>query len=292
MPANLPGGPDPRSLTEELARYQVQEIHASLKKLERRESWQWWFALFIMMGLLGVIFILMLPGTGPGGDREFRFEQEQAFRGLFGLVLLFTAYTLYQRYTIRGLRQQMVQQSEALTSLHLVAEELRKLAVLDPLTGLYNRRLADQRLVEEMARAERHGHVLTVMVFDLNNFKQVNDRFGHQAGDAVLQHFAAQLDSIIRVSDMAARTGGDEFLVILPEYQGDEIQNLLGRLKSLEVSLQNEKIPINFTVGSAGYRQGETPQELVERADQVLYANKNAVKVEKAAGDETPAETD
>src|SRR5437660_11446605 len=87
----------------------------------------------------------------------------------------------------------------------------------DSLTGLYNRRFAEQRLAAEVARSERRGHPLTVLTLDLNNFKEINDTYGHPAGDQVLQEFATRLNKVIRGSDLAVRLGGDEVWVVVPE---------------------------------------------------------------------------
>src|SRR5207237_4051929 len=100
---------------------------------------------------------------------------------------------------------------------------VRNLAMIDPLTGLYNRRYAEQRLSAEVARSARRGHPLTILSLDLNNFKEINDTYGHPAGDLVLQEFAAHLNKVIRGSDLAVRLGGDEFLVLLPDCTAEEL---------------------------------------------------------------------
>lgn len=273
---------------EEEAREELQKIRASLRRLEWRDWWQWWAAIFVMLLLTGVIAVLSLPSSFREGDWLFQDEQFLAVRGLVGLVLLFSTYTVYQRVLIKRLRKQLSEQGEALGALQVVTEELRKLAVLDPLTGLYNRRLADQRLSEEIARAERYGHLLTVLILDLDDFKNVNDELGHHAGDAVLQHFASQLDNAIRASDLATRFGGDEFLLLLPEYDGSEVESLIARLQRLDVTYQDQTIPINFSAGWATHRKGETSMQLVERADQNLYSYKRASSDEPSPGEPSP----
>jgi diguanylate cyclase len=150
--------------------------------------------------------------------------------------------------------------------------------MLDPLTGLYNRRLAEQRLTGEVSRSQRYGHPLTVLVIDLNGFKQINDRHGHAAGDLVLKLFAERLNSAIRASDLAVRMGGDEFMVLLPECQPEQVQTLLNRLNSMAVEFHGENIPVTYAAGWAGYRPGETAEQMLERADQALYADKRAKK--------------
>jgi diguanylate cyclase (GGDEF)-like protein/predicted Zn finger-like uncharacterized protein len=155
---------------------------------------------------------------------------------------------------------------------------LRNLAMVDPLTGLYNRRFAEHRLAAEVARSERKGHPLTLLTLDLNNFKQINDTYGHPAGDQVLQEFAARLNKVIRGADLAVRLGGDEFLVLLPECTLEQLQLVLGRLGSLEVDWQGQKVPVTFSAGWKQYELGDKPGEMLARADQDLYARKRASK--------------
>ena len=162
--------------------------------------------------------------------------------------------------------------------LRVRAEKFHRLATIDPLTGLYSRRFAEQRLAAEAARSQRYGHPLTVISFDLNNFKKINDRYGHPAGDAVLKKFADRLNTAIRVSDFAVRMGGDEFLAILPECTLAQVQSLLNRIAQVEVEYEGTQIPVGFSHGCVGYEPGETPQRFLERADQLLYADKRRSK--------------
>ncbi len=148
--------------------------------------------------------------------------------------------------------------------------------MIDPLTGLYNRRFAEQRLAAEVARSERRGHPLTVLTLDLNNFKEINDTYGHPAGDQVLQEFATRLNKVIRGSDLAVRLGGDEFLVVLPECSLEQLKLVLDRLGSFELDWQGQKIPVTFSAGWKDYEMGERPEEMLARADQALYTSKRA----------------
>jgi two-component system cell cycle response regulator len=150
--------------------------------------------------------------------------------------------------------------------------------MIDPLTGLYNRRFAEQRLAAEVARSERRGHPLTVLTLDLNDFKTINDTHGHPAGDQVLQEFASRLNKVIRGSDLAVRLGGDEFLVVLPECSLDQLQLVLERLGSFEIEWQGQRIPVNFSAGWKDFEKGNRPEELLACADQALYANKRETK--------------
>jgi diguanylate cyclase (GGDEF)-like protein len=120
---------------------------------------------------------------------------------------------------------------------------------------------------------------------DLNNFKQINDTHGHPAGDLVLQEFAARLNNVIRGGDLAVRLGGDEFLVLLPECTSQQLQLVLGRLGSLQVDWHGQEIPITFSAGWKQYELGERPEEMLARADELLYARKRAGKTTQPLAD-------
>ena len=154
---------------------------------------------------------------------------------------------------------------------------------MDPLTGLYNRRYAERRLKEEIARAERRGYALTLVLFDLNDFKQINDRFGHPVGDAVLKEFGDRLGKAVRVADLAARLGGDEFMLLLTECDSSQVPVMLRRLETIQVEVDRQVIPVRFSVGWKEYEPGEVPQDMFSEADKALYIDKQAKKAEKAA---------
>ncbi len=260
----------------------VADIREQLKKLERRDWWLWALAIVVMLLLTLAVVSLSFPTLLTPGDSFFQFSLDQAVRGLVGLVLLFNTYSIYQQIMIKRLRRQFSQQLDAMGALHVHAEELRVLATTDPLTGLANRRTAEQRLQAEAARSQRYGHPLTVVALDLNRFKQINDEYGHAAGDLVLQAFAQRLASAVRLSDLAVRMGGDEFMLVLPECRIEQVPALFGRIRPLEVIFQGTCIPVEFSAGCVAYQQGETPGQFLERADQTLYADKRAGKVRSA----------
>ncbi len=262
----------------------MREIRERLQRLENRDWWLWWAAVIVMLLLTVAVVSLSYPAllaTDQTSDSEetfFQLNLQLAVRGLVGVVLLFNIYTIYQQLLIKRLRKQLAEQIEMLAKLQLRVEEFHRLAVLDPLTGLYNRRFAEQRLAAEISRAERRSHPLTLLVLDLDDFKVINDRFGHGAGDEVLKFFSERLVKASRGSDLAVRMGGDEFMVVLPECNPEQADALLARLKPLDMEYFNEKIPITFSSGVAGHVRGETSSALCERADQALYAGKRAQK--------------
>jgi diguanylate cyclase len=167
-------------------------------------------------------------------------------------------------------------QVEALGKVEVRTEEVYKLAALDPLTGLYNRRSGEQRLAQEMSRSTRNGHPLTVLALDLDDLKQVNDNFGHPAGDDLIKSFAERLSRAIRGSDLAVRLGGDEFLVLLPECKPEAVRHVLSRLSGLKVECRGQLVEISFSAGWTNFTPGESAEELMRRADDALYADKRA----------------
>jgi len=262
---------------------EMKKVQTALRRLERHDWWLWWAAVVVMLLLTVAVVSLSLPTLMEDRGNFFQFNLEQAVRGLVGLVLLFNTYTIYQQVLIKRLRSQMAGQIELMASLRLRANEYHKLAMIDPLTGLYNRRFAEHRLQAEVDRSRRYGHPLTVVVLDLNNFKQINDKYGHVAGDMVLKEFAARLKQSLRISDLPVRLGGDEFLVLLPECPADQVPALLTRIGRVDVTFRGERIQVSFSSGHAGFQGSESPEEMLERADQLLYAVKRGGKTPLAS---------
>jgi diguanylate cyclase (GGDEF)-like protein len=152
------------------------------------------------------------------------------------------------------------------------------LAATDPLTGLANRRAAE-KLIEEKIRA---GDRFCLMLFDLDGFKQINDRYGHQAGDEVLRFFGRRLAEQFRPSDLVCRWGGDEFLVVLASTLSDAQSRLRGILAraagcyAFKLHNRDVVIEVRASAGIAEYEPGETADELFARADAFLYERKAA----------------
>jgi diguanylate cyclase (GGDEF)-like protein len=249
----------------------AKELAEERRRIDRRDWWVRGYSVFVILLLTFAVISLTLPSVLTGAETIFRIKFTEAVFGLITLVVLFNIYTLYQEILIKRLRRQLLEKQD-----HYYV--LRNLAMIDPLTGLYNRRFAEQRLAAEVARSERKGHPLTVLTLDLNNFKEINDTFGHPAGDQVLQEFAARLNKVIRGSDLAVRLGGDEFLVVLPECTLEQLKLVLDRLRSFELDWQGHKIPVTFSAGWKDYEMGDRPEEMLARADQALYTSKRASK--------------
>ncbi|MEQ6292282.1 diguanylate cyclase domain-containing protein [Vogesella sp. GCM10023246] len=181
---------------------------------------------------------------------------------------------------------------------HLLYKQLAKLTVLlrkaqyladhDPLTGLPNRRLLYDRLQQAMVMAAREQRQLAVLMIDVDQFKAVNDRHGHAAGDQLLQQVAQRLTHCLRSSDTACRLGGDEFVVILPELKGEDpaprvvakIQHALAQ----PYLLGQHALAISTSIGVALHHdRQQTADELLQQADSNMYRNKQAASATRAA---------
>jgi diguanylate cyclase (GGDEF)-like protein len=160
-----------------------------------------------------------------------------------------------------------------------------RLSELDPLTGLGNRRVFHQLLAREVARSRRYGRRLALIVLDLDDFKRINDRLGHLAGDEVLAEVANRMRSCVRSTDIGCRVGGDEFAVILPESNRGDADHLAARI---ERAVGSEPIAkagtLKISAGVAELSPDDTPSDLFERADEDLYRAKAASKRGRARG--------
>ena len=158
-------------------------------------------------------------------------------------------------------------------------KELEDLASKDPLTGLHNRRHFSEVVSREFAAAERYGSDLTCLMFDLDHFKQINDRLGHRAGDEALISLANTITSELRTSDIAARFGGDEFILLLPQTSAMAARTLADRITKAFVRHAREKYPtvpagLSIGIASLSGTRAHSAEALINEADKALYAAK------------------
>ncbi len=168
-------------------------------------------------------------------------------------------------------------------ALRRTSERLRQMAITDDLTGLYNRRFFLDRWEWECERARRYQRPLACLMIDVNGFKQVNDRLGHAAGDLVLKQIARELKTLLRQSDILARFGGDEFIIALPETDLEQAKAVADKLRHVEIPVQegegrnDSTISLSVGLGRADHDQDQ-PEQILEAADQALYAQKRQLK--------------
>lgn len=258
------------------ADYGVAEIRSNLREVERRDLWVWGNAAIIILSLTALVVSLSVSLYLKGAKTFFGLDLSLAVRALVGLVLVFTGHMIYQHLRLRTIQRELAEQQ-------IQAEVFRQLAMFDPLTGLHNRRYAEQRLRAEIVRSERKGLSIIVVLLDLNDFKQINDGYGHLVGDQVLKEFANCLSNSIRGSDLAVRWGGDEFMLLLLDCELEQLSVVLSRLDGFSVEVRGKTLAVPFAVGWKAYEPGDAIEALIEKADQNLYSHKAAVKTQMEA---------
>lgn len=189
------------------------------------------------------------------------------------LLSLITAPIIY--YLVRApVRRELERRLEAETR----AETMGRLAVLDPLTRTLNRRGITVALLEAMAYAERYEHPLTVALADIDHFKLVNDRFGHEAGDRVLEGLAEIFLDTVRQSDRVGRFGGEEFLFVFPEttLEASEpiVERIRARVSERRFSIPSGAIAVTISIGMTQFEHSEEHGRLLSRVDQTMYEAK------------------
>jgi diguanylate cyclase (GGDEF)-like protein len=267
-----------RTPSQDAASVHPEAFRDHLRKLDQHQWWLWSSTVLVLILLTVAVASFAFPALLSREQTTYSFYLNQAVRSLVGIVLLFAVYLVYQQSMIMRMRNQLSDQIQSIAKVQTLTDEVYKLAALDQLTGLYNRRSGEHRLAEEISRAVRHQRPLTLLLIDLDGLKLINDKMGHAAGDLVLKGFAERLQKAIRGSDLAVRLGGDEFMVLLPECRAEEVGHVIGRVEGLEVDYNGTVIPCRFSRGWTDFKPGETPEELLKRADEALYSNKRAGK--------------
>jgi diguanylate cyclase (GGDEF)-like protein len=210
--------------------------------------------------------------------------------GQWMILLLGLIWFVFVGGYIHNLQQRIREQRESLRDshsrleeshlqLHGAMEKLAEIAVRDSLTGLYNRRHFIERLEEAIAIASRSLEPFYLALIDLDHFKQVNDQHGHQVGDEILIRFSALARQALRRSDVLARYGGEEFIVLFPEGNGDDIAEVLERLRENFACMSHDDLVsglrVTMSAGLAGWRVGDDADSITLRADEALYVAKD-----------------
>lgn len=186
-------------------------------------------------------------------------------------------------------RDTMMQQSaevvvaqEKILKLQAELSQLSEQVSIDQLTGVLNRRGLDEAMLREISRAQRGDSPLCVVLLDIDNFKQVNDNYGHHVGDTALQHLAKVIQETLRPTDIAARFGGEEFVILLPDTNINSAVEIVSRLQRALTKQfflgNNERLLITFSAGIALFRGAEDQAAVINRSDQAMYLAKKSGK--------------
>ncbi len=194
------------------------------------------------------------------------------------------------RESNRVTQEKLEQSAETIKKIEEKLKKKETEAQYDPLTVVANRRLFEKRLKELMIKRDSEGIPCSLIMIDVDDFKRVNDLYGHRAGDEVLRSIALSLEKELRTEDLVARYGGEEFVVLLPENNLKDASSVAERLRErierLSVAVgQNLYVSVTISLGVAEVHDGDSPEEVVGRADKALYlakgAGKNCVRSER-----------
>ncbi|HEY8067464.1 MAG TPA: GGDEF domain-containing protein [Burkholderiales bacterium] len=225
------------------------------------------------VGVFGTGIVFYLAGDrfgAPGGSGMEVFLAWLYFSLILGRCLLVSVAANETRARLAESRRQLAD----------TLDQVQRLASRDELTRSLNRRSLLTALERERSRAERSGAPFCIAMIDLDHFKQVNDSFGHAAGDAVLRAFAATVHDAMRTTDVFGRYGGEEFLLILLGAHADAALEAVERVRAAVAAHDWRSIApdarVTMSAGVAGFRKGDSAEQLLQRADQALYQAKKA----------------
>jgi diguanylate cyclase (GGDEF)-like protein len=255
-------------------------------RLEKRD-WELWAIVSVAGILVSLGLVALILPAAFLKDENIHFEitvSRQLAIGLIVLLALLNTYLVSRRLEIRRLREELI-------STTLQQQLIEQQSFTDPLTEIYSRRSLDDIAGRFISHAKRLGKPLTFLMVDVNNFKQVNTKFGHLTGDTVLAEFATLLKASIRGSDVVVRYGGDEFLILLEDTtaMGSEkvVDRINNHLAEWNTAGHLNGFQISASIGVAEWHDGEGLAEVLDEADQKMYrykASQPALKASSSAG--------
>lgn len=248
-------------------------LEHELRNVESRDLQLWSIVVLMLLVLTAGILALLAPHLlwKQGAVNLAASYLPQLFYGLISLIILFNIYALNQRQLLQRAARELSRQLG-------LTEAAEQLALMDPLTGTYNRRCMDQIVNKEISRADRQNTTLTLLMIDMDEFKSINTRFGHQMGDRILAEAARVMRTTFRNSDTIIRYGGDEFLIVLSDTSEAQAERAVTRLKERvadwNAANPNQGCSMQMTCGCAEYFKGAGLEELLTAADQKMLEGK------------------
>jgi diguanylate cyclase (GGDEF)-like protein len=248
-------------------------LSQQLTMLEKRDFEQWVIVVGtgIMVGA-GLVAVLFPSAILRNGNVEFEISvSRELFMGLIALLVLFNTYMITTRLKLRRMRVEVIS-----TAIH--SELLRLQSFSDPLTEVYSRRALDDMMKKYTSRAERLKNPLSFLMVDVDDFREINSRFGHTTGDFVLLEVATILKSAVRGSDAVVRYGGDEFLIILADAPLEDVEVVMERIERFvqdwNQSGHLKDFKLVLSVGSSQWAPGKTVDQIMGEADRQMYSAK------------------
>lgn len=257
------------------------EIYRDLEALSSRDYQLWSICALVIIVIATGLAAFVVPNMVWATLRTDPRYIPQLFFGLITLVILFNVYILEQKRKLNRIRGQLLREL-------MESARARETALVDPLTGVFNRRFMEEIVPREISKATRSGTELSLIILDVDGFKNINTKFGHFGGDQYLRDVATLLKKTFRGSDTVLRLGGDEFLIILPETSHKQAVRASERL-TWETRWWNQaghaKYQLSFSCGVATYRKGMDMKEVLDAADKDMYR----IKLERQALQPTDA---
>jgi diguanylate cyclase (GGDEF)-like protein len=269
------GGNTNSSPLEGLASVRAQQAESGLRHIKRREWWLW-FSAFVVTLLSATAFVLSsIPSFFKHTEHFYNIRSDQARWGIMCLLLLFNGWLLYRQWSFRRERRHLTEQSAGVNG---DAGLQTDGSGMDPVTGLHTRAFIEQQLGKEIARAKRQNTSLSLATVHIDEYAELNGRYGLAAMDQALKELARRLRKACRGSDFAARVASDDFLLVLPECGLGEVKLVLNRLGVLEMNCAGRQVNLAYTTGFVDYQAGDMPSDLLKRATQLLHLYENAAK--------------
>jgi diguanylate cyclase (GGDEF)-like protein len=260
-------------VAEREAEPRTARLQQEIRALEGRDLQLWSIGLLMLVVVAAGFIALILPNVmwNMGELRVAGRYLPQLFFGFISLIVLFNVYAFHQRHLMTVTREELVRQL-------VRSEAAEQMAMIDPLTGVFNRRYLDEVLPKEVSRTKRLKSQLSFAMIDVDGFKSVNTRFGHVVGDQVLTEVAHLLKAHFRLSDSVVRYGGDEFLVVMSDTDEHGAQVSVERLQEA-VERWNAAAAIagykmSLSCGVAAFADAASASEVIEAADQKMYFQK------------------
>jgi len=222
----------------------------------------------LVAGTLVIILSLLIAATGMAGDVPSGQVSQQT------LIYLLRVYLFL--VLLLGLTAAATTLRDKYRDALIWTKSLQELASTDMLTGLANRRAAEEFLENQVYAARRYGRKVSVIMADVDFFKQVNDRYGHARGDTVLVELARLLRNSVRETDLVARWGGEEFVIIAPEISLQEAKELAERCRRKIAAGQVSSINLTMSFGATEFRERDSVDTVLSRADNLLYKAKSS----------------